>query len=328
MAKFLGLLGLLASLTFGATQYSGSAWYTTVATDGTKQTLINNIETALLHSGNGWTTVSGSGTTNLLMSSVATPAGLAVYCRFKDNGGTEIQVYMESTDGTLKPASYATTNGASLSVTVGITYELLASKYQFVLYSANSPTTAKQFVWVGVPYLNASLSANITRAGFLFGGNQGTSTNVVSTIAFTMSLGKNLAGTNSNPNVEVMVNSNWWETANASSVGPQNVAGFPRMLINGMVSDFNQTLSSATGYRWRTATPSIVTGDVFVAWGLTANTDEAMVNGQFYDCVFIGDSQPIDTTATFDSHDWRTPTNSNIGLASTYPRGGLWFATN
>lgn len=305
--------------TFAAVPYSGSAFTASIATDGTTQTLINNIETALL--GGGWTTVSGHATTNLLMASGTTPQSLQIYVRFKYTSGANIQVYIESTDGTLH-STYAVNAGASLQPTAGINYTVVGSHYQFIIYSQNISTYG-QYVWVGMPYLNTALAANLTRVGWLFSNNGGSSTTNSAHLSQQLTV---MGG--SIENSEYMTNGVFWEEIAPSGRGPNVAVGGGRFIINGVNADLNATQSTATGYRWRTATPSVLTGDVFVAWGLTVDTDEAMINGQVWDCVYIADSQPINTTATFDGHNWINLTNSNPGTNGTYVRGGLWCATN
>lgn len=321
MKKIFAAILLLASSVFATTPYSGNAWFTSFATDGTKQTLINSIETALLNSGNGWTTVSGHATTNLLMASGTTPQSLQINIRFKDNAGTCVQVYLESTDGTLHSGTENGNAGASLIPTNGLTYEVVASKYQFVIYTANAGTP-RQFVWAGMPYLNTALAANITRCGFLTTDNNSDSdTGNHAHLRSTPDM------SGSGVNYNVMVNSSFWEIANGNA-NPTGSIGSPRLILNGQPANWNMTISSPTTYRWRTAAPSVVTGDVFTAWGLTGSGDEAMINGQIWDAVYIADSQPIDTTSTFDGHNWRNLTNSNTGSSGSYMRGGIWFATN
>lgn len=320
------ILSLLFSLTtlLASVPYSGNSFTATVTATGTKQDLIDDIETALLNGGGGagWTTISGSGTTDLLMASGTTAQSLQIYARFKDNSGTGIQVYLESTDGSLKPASYTTSNGGTLLATNLLSYKVVASKYQFLIYTANA-TTSRQFVWVGMPYLNTTLAANITRAGWMVSSaasdSDGTSRCHLRNAAAMACNAFNAA-----PNYELMVNSSWWENANDIGGNTNSAIGAPRLLLGGITSDLNYTISSATGYRWRTATPSIVTSDVLVAWGSTGTTAESMINGQLFDCLFIADSQPINTTSTFDSHDWINITNSNTGSGSNYVRGGVW----
>jgi hypothetical protein len=314
---------IFSVIALGNIQYSGSAFTTTITADGVKQDFINAIETALKNGGNGWTTISGSGTTNLLMQSGTTPQGLQINVRFRDQGGECIQIYMESTDGTLHSV-YGLNPGLSLVPTNGLVYTVVASKYQFLIYTTNIGTS-RQFAWVGMPYLNSALAANITRAGFAF-GNAGSDSDVeyVPTIRNFPSVARccGLA------NYELMLNNNWWENVNSNANSVYDIIGAPRLILNGVNEDWNMTISSPTAYRWNTATPSVLTGDVYLAWNPIGCCGEALINGQVWDCVYIADAQPINTTATFDTHNWINLTDSNNGQLRDHPRGGLWFATN
>lgn len=311
------LAGLFASPTRAAIQFSGTSFSTTIATTGTKQDLINSIETALLNGVAGWTTISGSGTTNLLMESGTTPQGLQIRCRIKDNGGTAIQLYLENVAGTLVDTETANF-GASLLATAGRTYQVIGSTYQFVIYQ---PGVARAFVWVGMPYLPAFMGA-VTQCGWLFSGNQ---SDTDAAVKETLNVAPTVARpSNGAANYELMVNASYWAISASVAKSTTQTIGAPRLVLNGLTADFTMFLSSATSYRW--GEDSVMTGDIYPAWGLTAETIEAKLRGQVWDAIYIADSVAIDTTAVFSAHTFQNVTNSNPGSVSSYPRGGIWFA--
>ena len=331
------LLAAAISLT-AAPQYSGSEYTTTFTADGVKQDLINSIETALNNTGatacgggtnKCWTTQSGHGTTNLLMQSGTTTAGsLQINARFKDNGGTGIQVYLENTAGTLKPASYATTNGCPLLATNGLAYTVVASKYQFLIFAPAGYNTAREFCWVGMPYLTSDLASNITNAGFLFGSSIADSDGTFrAAITACTSVASIQCTGNGSANYELMLNTNWWESSNNAAGRPTDYIGAPRLFFL-MPGDESITGINTTQQAWNTSTAAYITSDVYIGWGAGGTSAATLIQGQIYDCVYISTPQSIGTTATWSSHNWYELTNSYTGLNQQLAPGGFWFATS
>ena len=332
--------------TLTAFNNSGSGATATVALTGTNTIaggtalVITNIGTSFTSAptsatlGNGTATCSGtatisttislSGTTNVLLRSAVTSAGsLQIDIRLKDNAGTCVQIYLEdATSLAEKPASYVTTNGASLNPVNLLVYRIMASKYQALIYSANA-TTSRQFAWFGMPYLPSLITSTITNAGFLF-SNAVSDSDATSRDHIRNSVSQANSSNGQNGNYELMINSAWWEAANSAGGNNQtsNATGPPRFILNGIAGNFVRP-AGAAGYQWGNG--AVITGDVYVAWGKTVNTDVAQVVGQIYDCFFLADSVALDTTMLFNSQTYRTPTSANAGSSGDYPRGGLWF---
>ena len=324
---------LLAAFLFAASpllaspQYSGSAFTATVSQDGTQQTLINNIETALLNGGSGWTTVSGHGTTNLLMQSGTTPAGLQINARFKTNtGGSNIQIYLENTAGTLKPSSYSTSNGCTLQVVNGVSYTVVASKFQFIITDPVNYLTSRRFCWVGMPYLTSDLALTITTAGFLFSDSQSdsdTSERMNIRCDPQPVAGDNSCNNSGQGNHEMMLNSYWWETHNAAN---SSNYGEPRFFwLSSMSANGTQISVGFSAYRWYTSTPALITSDILISWGPSSGgSTEAFIVGQIYDALFIYTSQSTGSTGTWSGHNWFNMTGTN----GSAPPGTWWFATS
>ena len=300
-------------------QYSGTQFTTSFATTGTKQDLIDDIETALLNGGAGWTTVSGSGTTNLLMLSGTTPDGLQIRARFRDLAGTGVQVYMENADSTLAD-TIDINHGATLLATLGRTYTVIGSTYQFIIYATGLD---RGFVWVGIPDIPTFI-AGTSEAGFLIANSisqaDGSNRSTIQTTGPAMFV------SNNSGNSELLLNGNYRSTTNATNQGSGNVIGSPRLIINGIMANYDYTKASPTGYRWYDDT--VMTGDVFIAWGLVNGGSEAKIVGQIYDAIFIGDAVAAGITATFDTNLFHNVTENNSGSAATIPSGGIWFAVN
>ena len=156
-----------ANSTLGLTAgtYTGWGRVNTTMTINAKQDIINNLEAILLTV--GWTTVSGHNTTNLLMQSRFTPPGqdLVVRARFKDNGGTCVQVTLENYSGSLAGTSSVTAGGNLLPGTAK-TYRVIANGYGFFVFTAGA-SAAREYVHLGTVALPSFLYGNITDAGFL-----------------------------------------------------------------------------------------------------------------------------------------------------------------
>jgi len=149
-------------------RYSGGTYVnTTFVASGTKQDLANNIETALLAA--GFTTVSGSGTTNLLMQSAATPFPHQMRFRFKAQN-TSVTVSIENVSGSIAGTN-TTTGGVSLTPRAGNTWRVVANKYQFVIFVVGEPSVLGEFVFGCVPFVPTFLTA--TYVGILLGSKAG-----------------------------------------------------------------------------------------------------------------------------------------------------------
>jgi hypothetical protein len=319
MKRILIFCIMFAVVAPAATQFSGSSFSTTIATTGTKQDLINSIETALKNGTSGWTTVSGSGTTNLLMSSGTTPQGLQIRARFKDNSGGGIQVYMENSNSTLQD-TLTSGYGATLMATVGRTYQVIGSLYQFLIYKDGSD---RAVVWVGMPQLPSHLTSVTTAAGWLV-SNAYSDSDATSRANLTVGAGLGWASAG---NCELLLNSSYWSsTSDTNACNGASSIGSPRLVLNGVGSEFSMTISTANTYRW--GDDSVVTGDVYIAWGSTGKTIEAKLRGQVWDAVYIADSVAINTTAVFSSHTFQAVTSGSSGIQQVLVRGGLWFAIN
>lgn len=318
LIKVLCLILFLTSSLLAITQFSGNAFATTIATTGVKQDLINSIETALLNGVSGWTTVSGHGTTTLIMLSGTTPQGLQIRTRVRDNGGAGIQVYMENSNSTLTD-TIDSSHGATLLATAGRIYQVIGSQYQFIIYLQG---VARGFVWVGMPYLPSFLTPIITAAGFMASD---CSQDADPTVRPSLWAVPTINDNNCRCNTESLLNANYWSQSNSID-NTQIRIGVPRLILNGVNSDLDMGVFSPTSYRWRD--DSILTGDVYIAWGSTAITAEAKINGQIWDAIYISDSLGINTTATFSGHLFQNATDTNGGINSISPRGGIWFAVN
>src|SRR5690348_14341228 len=153
-----------------AIAYSGGPYQNVVFSQslGTKQELINEVETVLLAA--GWTTVSGHGTTSLLMQSAKTPQNLQMKLKVQDNGGVCITFSISNVSGSAVGGN-STTAGGQLLPAAGKAWRMIADPYQAFFYNNAivSPCAARDYVAFGVPWLPPNLVGDLTEAIWLNG---------------------------------------------------------------------------------------------------------------------------------------------------------------
>jgi hypothetical protein len=307
-----------ALLGFTATTYTGGSNVSTTFVSSTKQNVIDGIETALLSA--GWITVSGHGTTNLLMQSSMSPStqNLRMRLRVKDNGNTCAVCSIENAFGT-KTGSNSTTNGGQLLPGSSKTWRVVANKYQAFIFVPAS-TTAREYVGFGVPFLPSFLAGGTVYEAAWLSGNGVSDSSTTAGGSFRTMLGCWSNASNLG-NTQQLVNGNIWETSNNS--GSANIG------YMSLITMFNASLMSnsntASYYRWHDTSAFLT--DPLIAWGLTGVADEGLVRGQLWDSFISTEAYTVDTTlSSIDSHNWWCITSNNTGSASgtVTARGSLF----
>lgn len=295
-----------------AIQYSGNA-QTSTFTPSVKQDIINDVETALLAA--GWTTISGHGTTNLLMQSATTPQGFAIHVRLKDNGGTCVTFSLESTDGVLVGGN-STTAGIFLNPNSGgYVYRVVCNKYQAFIYATPDPGVGRTFAAFGVPYVPSWVASMTTRVGWLQ-GNAVSDTDTTNEPSFRSGLSGGTAF-GSNMANQAMFNSAIW-SFNSNSSNMTGIIGIPAYVCP-------TGASTSTGYRWENNSALLI--DALISWGDTASNVEARFKGQLWDALVSTDAYAGDDTATIDTHNWIVVTDNGTGVTGS-SRGTLLIATS
>lgn len=303
-------------------QYAGGNVNVTAAC-AVKNDILNMLETNLT-AAPGWSVVSGSGTTNRLFQTQTTPQGLALRMRAKDNGGTCIQISIESTDGT-KVGTNGT--GAGSSLIPGFTYRLIACKYQMVLYVPSNYGASRMFSLVSCPFI-PSPNAVPARAGVNLADTQSDSNATQFPSFRTSLLSAIVGGGNSTGNQQLLWGASIWEVAN-TAVGNNNMPSLCNLvaLTSVMGSGGNQGgLGNACLRRWNSGAD--LTYDPMLAWGPTVLGDEPTMNGQLWDCIVLGNNFAGDTPMAYDGHNWLNPTNNAVGAVVSLvngPRGAMFF---
>jgi hypothetical protein len=135
---------------------------------------VNSVVAALLAA--GWTNISGSGTDRVLGSGT-TPDNLKAKVRIWDPGsGNCARVALRNWNETL------TGDNSPAFCQPGLTYKIVASAYQFVVWVPGS-TAARTMILCTIPKLEPALSSVITNAAYMEGNAAGdTDTTVRPTI--------------------------------------------------------------------------------------------------------------------------------------------------
>lgn len=288
----------------------------TVVTDNltTKQQVINAAESALLQV--GWYTVSGSGTTNLLMQSPMTPQNLRFRLRVRDHGGSNAVFSIENVAGT--KVGTTNSNGTACIHPNNRSYRIIANKYQFFLFEENVSTgttaaNARSNVFCGVPWIPSNLTGTIYESIWMMGNGlsdvDGTSHGSLREVLGSRN------NTGGNGNVSVICNGNIWESLGTSN---STGIGMPYLITLWQGSRIQRNLG--TWFRWHDDTEFMV--DPLIAWGLTAQTDEAKIRGQLWDS-YIATAGPYQlNTFSLDGYTFFPITLNNAGTTEN-ARGTL-----
>ena len=299
-------------------QYSGGTYVSTTFLGDTKADIISALQTQLTNA--GWSVVSGSGTTNLLMQTAqASGSNNQGRVRFKDNGGTCVQVTIENVSGSAVQTQ-STTHGGNLMPGASTTYRI-----QFFCF-VPGPSAAGQFVCAGILYVPSFLQGVVTEAIYMCSNAQNDSGTLGA--CFRNSLSCTTCNATYNPgNHASIVNGSLYDHSNSSSnytaditlIVPQSAYAVP-----------GQTSFYQSAYRYHDLSCQIV--EPLLAVGAANQNDEALIRGQLYDCRIMTDVFTIDTGTSFSdggtSHNFWCLTGSNSAGNNQAVRGSLWVATS
>lgn len=302
---------------------AGGCFNSTFTASGTKQDLADNIETALLAA--GWTTISGSGTSNLLMQTGTTPYGHQMNFRFKAQTNCVV-ISIESTDGTTIVGGNSTTAGIPLLPVNTEIWRVIANQFQFCIFVDASPTVARRFAIGSVPYVPSFLTG-VAYAGLLM-GNAINDSDTTSRASFRTLLG---LYNNGCANYQAVYGSTIFENANSAIANanaanspsfcevPQTAGGGGRSTINTFY---------VMPYHW--ANGDVITCDTWIAFALSLTTTEFMKRFQLWDSIILLDgftAGGTPTTTTIASRTCQNITDSNFGGNTNSARGSLFLFT-
>jgi len=297
-----------------AIQYQDTNRQNATFTPTNKQNLIDNLETVLLAA--GWTTISGHGTTTLVMQSATTPQGLNGQIKVKDNAGSCVQISIQNVAGT-KVGGNSTTAGFSLNPGASSkTYRVVANKYQFFIWTP-TPTPAREFAFVTIPSIPSFLVGIITEC-IVGGSNCFSDSSASIPNSFRTRTQYVQPNVGNWGNCQVICNGNIVDIANNSASGASSL-GTLLLLSN------SESTENVKGFRWHDNSANL--SDALLVWGLTSTSDEGKIRAQLWDAFFSSESYGGDLTTTADAHNWIVITDANAGVGGSLPRGTLFLAT-
>ena len=288
-----------ALLGFIATTYKGGAPTWSYFDGETKQRIINGVESALLVA--GWITISGSGTTNLLMQSALSSdtQNLRMRIRVKDLGNTSTSFHLENVSGTKTSTA---NGGAWLFPQTAKGFKIISNKYQTFIFVEGTghtaqTTGAREFCAFGVPYLPPNIRGYNYECAWLMTNAQNEGDTACRS-SFRSSCYGNVLGAPGigGPWRTGLCNGNIWEDNNNTlSLGG-----------NGL---WSPSPSNGVSTRWHDGTELIT--DPIIHWARTNDGLEPLAMGQLWEAYVAYDFYWNDTRVTLDSHTWQCITTNN-----------------
>lgn len=286
-------------------QYPGGSTVNTTFVGATKQDIVSNLETQLALA--GWSVVSGSGSTDVLMQSASTPtAGNFIRVRLRSTNLTNCAcANMQNAAGDRVSQNYFLLSGAAK------TYRIVANRYHWFCFTPGS-SAAREFVCMGTLHIPTFLHGVIANElGFVQGNssNDG-STSVTRTFRASLSTSDN----------------SWNTTLCNGSMYDHNGGGGALLMDQRLIVPQTTYHQQPTiGYRWHD--DSLLIGDPLLAFGSGSSSEEAKIKGQLWGAMVLSAPFAADTVLlSVDGHDWMAITNSNAGNPGDHARGTLFLA--
>lgn len=270
---------LLACSAFAEIQYAGGTTVDTTITATTGANLIAGIRDNLVTA--GWTILSGSGTTDVVIRSADTPNGNYVVARIWVNGSTPT-FYIQNLAGTKVGRSW------TLGYGTGKVYQFNACKHRFTLWTPGG--ASGEYLWVEVPYVQENIAS-------LFVADYGILQAHTSTSSWRVRLWGNYGTYN-------VLHDGFLVDVTDDSGDSGQLAIVQHSIVN----------RPSSAYRWKDGTLMIY--DPLIAWG-DSTALEGKIAGQLWQAVVVSDSFPDGFTITYDSHTWRAVTVNNTSAKQT-----------
>lgn len=301
---------------WGAIQYAGGTNVNaTFATTGVRQDLCNAIQDNLTTA--GWTVDSGSHTSTIVMHTASTPtANNNVFMRLVDPGANaSCQINIQNAAA----AAGLTSQNFWLNSAAGLTYRMIANKYQAFIFQPGSANAQRGFLGVGTLYVPTFAQASQTGVlGWMMGQGSSVTDTATNWFQFRTNLAPGQCQGGNNSRMSVIAAN----TLLDYSCGNQNLTGAMQIptVVTANISSSTNLVTTAT--QW--VDTSYLLSDPLIAFSTSATTNPALVRGQLWDAtVMSAGVLSIDQTATFNSHNWWTVTNTNAGAANTITAGQL-----
>lgn len=288
---------------------SGTQFHASVPADD-KATLIGEIEDALTTC--GWTVISGAGTSNVKLESIATTAGNQIRVRVWDDSANCVRIRLMNTAETV-----VMSDSGYLLPAASKDFIINANRHQFTIYCAASDN-ARDFVMVSALYIPSHLTSLYTTCAFLL-SQSATDTDTGNKGSFRVGMSARHPSSRHFGNFFGMVGSTTLEITNNTGTGV--VTGTPGL----MVPQFAD-VESQTGVLWHDQSAFIL--EPLMGWGLSDTTDPARIYGQLWNAAIVTEAYPMDEVPTaFSSHNWINLTSNNSGTSGVVARGSLLLTT-
>ena len=292
-------------------QYAGGTNVNTTFSNSsspTRREIVDGIVAALTTA--GWTTISGSGTGDVVQESATTPQGLVMRVRIDDPGsGNCARIRVQNQSG-----SYAQTYGIRLLPEAGKKWRVIANRYQCFVMVPGS-TSARSFAAFGTLHIPNTLEGVITECIWAWGISNGdTDTATRPGLRTSMSSHANF----NTPEMCFILNGSGWEVGNGTNVTSTSM-GLPTLLFT-QHSHF-ALANVPYAYRWHDDSSIFV--EALMAFGGQSVVDEAKIRGQLWDAIISTDVYNAGTVIQFDSKNFYTITHNNLGSSTFAPRGTL-----
>lgn len=287
--------------------YSGGTIYDAqfTCTTGTRREVVDGLVAGL--GAAGWTTVSGAGTGDVLMSSAATADGNSIRMRIWDPGSASTaRVTMKNAAGTITGQEYFLLTGA------GAVYRVIACKYNFFIFTAAS--AAREVLFGGTLSIPSFLSGVVT--GDL-GWIQGNATSDTDVSASRETFRHALVIAFNPSRAEVLV---------TGTLTVLNVGGLGSMQLACRWGSMWGGSGHTAGYRWFDNTVRSIEAELIAGHTLVSNEGKSI--GFLHNCMLVGDAYPADdrTVTSYDGHAWHAISNNLTGANGSRPRGCLFVA--
>jgi hypothetical protein len=268
-----------------AIQYAGGTNRNSVVAADTRLLIVDNLKAELVAA--GWSVASGA-SGDWKLNSATTPNGHKYRVRLYDPASNAAAIYIMNQAETLAPAA-----SAWLVPGAGLTYRILANKYQFFVFTPGS-VVARQFAASGVLMVPSFLTVDACAAFSV--------TNAMNA-ADPSAKGCWRSGLfSSGSGTACIYDGNQWTSVSGSA------AGMARLVRQG---DPNNSTDST--YRWHDG--SLLVYDAVVAWGLTASSDEPKLRGLLWDAFICSGDFTADTVISFDGKNFMAITSANTGTS-------------
>ncbi len=265
-----------------AIQYAGGSRVNYTFTDaGTRADLVSKLETQLGNA--GWSTISGAGTSDVLMKTAVTPEGLSVRARLYDPGsGNCAQFTLKKEDGSASSIAYLLPASAE--------WRIVANKYAFYMFrtTAAQKALARGILMGGTIWAPSNIVAGLNplQLGWLM------YTGSSDTDAVTKNSWRNRVGTwgSASPYCSTLMNDFMVNYTAYTQSTP-------------VLSILTGTAGGVLPYRW--LDDSRFLHEAWVAWSSTSGaTGESKFVGQLHDAAIMTGTGTGESTVSFDGHTW------------------------